>query len=203
MNYTCQNTACDLYANCPCRRKLAVLESGGDDETTGLAVYFATCDETGYVVTNLSEDDVKATPTRRSRKQLSFSAEIAEGRFLHDRKYSVLIDTVHKRPEYAIGETDYVGINSEDAREIIKRLIRAIGKGKNDKGWVKSEEHWHLRFQGAAARRFKKDQIEVGTPFADCKYYWRIIPDGEFDTTSPKGKLRKKTRITFGKGKAL
>lgn len=199
MTYSCPNALCPLYGDCPSKRKMDVKEHFDVDEKTGLPLYFATCDETGWTVTGLSEDQVNAKPVKRTKSQTVAQAQIQEARFIHDRSYSVIVDTVHKRPEYAINKTDYAVINSLEAREIIKKLIRAMGKGMNGKGWVKSGESWHLRFQGAAAKRFRDDQIERGTPFNDRKSYWRIIPDSEFDRLSPKGKSRLKATLSFGK----
>lgn len=202
MRYTCDNRGCTKFRDCPLGLKMEVVEHS-DLTEAGEQQFYAVCHLTGYTVLDLSTDDVGAIAVKRTKSQRAKSAtKISGRRFKTDAKCSAIVDIAHTRDNgYAIDEEDYVGIRSDETRAVIKKLLAAVGKGVDGKGWVPAgDARWSRLFQKGPAKKFKDDQIQVDYPFDDRKSYWRIIPDAAFDRLSPKGKSRTTTKLVFGKG---
>lgn len=98
------------------------------------------------------------------------------GRFAYSRDFKTIVDVDHERPDYEIDP--YLKLK-KSAAEVIKQLV-VESKKKKSGGWCKSKENWRGLFQDPPYSHFKDEQIDIGKQ-DDGLWYWRIIPDEEFD----------------------
>lgn len=96
-------------------------------------------------------------------------------RFSYAPKFETIIDMSHRGGTYAI--KPYERFTAASVVEIIKTLLRAVGKKD---GWVKADSSWRLRFKDKPYKRFKDEQIQVGTRANQHLGEWRIIPSDLF-----------------------
>lgn len=104
-------------------------------------------------------------------------------RFAYAPKFRTIIDMDHRGGTYCLKA--YENLTAASVVEIIKTLVNAIGKKD---GWVKASQNWRIRFKDQPYKRFKNEQIEVGTRANQHLGEWRIIPRDYFQelTKAPK-----------------
>ncbi len=154
--------------------------------------------ESGYIGANLRMP-VKPTRGRPSSKSTFPKNSIVRGRlksrrfrFLVSEDLSNLKDVEHNPPDYKA--MVYEGMTAEKASEVIEKLLSAA-ENKASEGWVKSESWWRGAFQNKIYKRFKDEQIEVGSTKNGHNGYWRFITNVEFDGKSTKGRFRRRVSV--------
>ena len=155
-------------------------------------------DDSGYAGVD-AKNPIKKTrgrPKGTIHPMLSKKREVPDRpiyRFVTNESYSSIRDDIHRSPDYKIQR--YEGITAPVAVEVIKLLISAAGKKKNE-GWVKSEPNWRGAFQDDVYYRFRNEQIQVGTKKNGHLGEWRIITNDDFDTLSSAGRFHKRERYS-------
>ena len=154
--------------------------------------------ESGYVGVNLKMP-VRPTRGRPSSNGKYPRNSIVRGklkirrfRFLVSEDLSNMKDEEHTSPDYKI--TAYEGMTAEKASMVIDKLLSAA-ENKASEGWVKSESWWRGAFQNKIYKRFKDEQIEVGSAKNGHNGYWRFITNVEFDGKSTKGRFHRRVSV--------
>ena len=92
------------------------------------------------------------------------------GRFAYLKKPGAIADTL--RPDL----DPYLRFTAPAAVAVLELLLKAIGN-RESKGWVKSRKDWRMTFKDGVYKRFKREQIELGSRANGHFGYWRIRPD--------------------------